>query len=213
MLAITSLLSAVGPTTHDPSPPSLTVIEASVQQAAELEVAVQRFVNEELTLPELRVRYSPEPDGCYGHLGTFTRTTTPWTITICSDLAFVPTHELAHAWLETNLDTATRRSYLRARHKASWNDKQADWSERGVEDAAFIIQQNLMITPPSPLTPEWQARAAAYELLTGRPSPLRRTGDLDVGPSIIIDSASPDWTDGIQWGSHASARPASVSRR
>jgi len=173
MLVMTSLLSTVGMSSDDATRPRVTIERATAAEAATLDIALQRFADAHLRLPELNVRFSDSPADCYGFLGIFATGTTPWTITICSDLAFVPTHELAHAWLETNLDAETRDRYLHARHIKSWDDKQADWHDRGVEDAAFIIQQNLMITPQSPLSPEWQRRADAYELLTGRMSPLR----------------------------------------
>jgi hypothetical protein len=173
MLVMTSLLSILGVPTDDTPEPLVTVEHATASQTAEVDTAIQRFADANLTLPDLNVRFSDNPADCYGYLGTFVTSTTPWTITICSDLAFVPTHELAHAWLERNVDAETRDRYLHARHIKSWDDKRADWNDRGVEDAAFIIQQNLMITPPLPLSAEWQRRADAYELLTSRSSPQR----------------------------------------
>ena len=42
------------------------------------------------------------------------------------------------------------------------------------EDAAFIVQQNLRDVAPSVLaSATWVERIAAFELLTGTPSPLR----------------------------------------
>ena len=174
MLALTALLSTVGASSDDTNRSRLTVEHATAAQAAQLDAAVQHFADADLALPHLNVRFSDDPADCYGHLGIFDRATTPWTITICSGLAFVPTHELAHAWLETNIGAEARARYLRARHLQHWDDKQADWSERGVEDAAFIIQQNLMITPQTPLTGEWRSRADAYEQLTEQPAPYAR---------------------------------------
>ena len=174
ILSIASLLSVLGATSNHSARPRLTVEHANTAQTVALDVAVRRFADGNLTLPDLNVRFSDDPAAdCYGYLGTFDAATTPWTITICSDLAFVPTHELAHAWLDANVDVQTRDRYLRARRIERWDDKHDDWSERGVEDAAFVIQQNLMITPPTPLSSEWQDRANAYELLTGNTAPLR----------------------------------------
>lgn len=173
LLSITPLPAIVAVSSDDPTRARLTVEHATAAQTADIDVAVQRFADAHLSLPDLNIRFSDDPVDCYGYLGTFDSATTPWTIAICSDLAFVPTHEFAHAWLEARVDGDTRTRYLRARHKERWDDKRDDWSERGVEDAAFIIQQNLMITPPTPLTPEWKSRADAYELLTGHTSPLR----------------------------------------
>lgn len=175
VLAITSLLAISG--AADDAPPNagsrrLIVQNATAEQSADLTRAISRFDAARLTLPDLNIRFSNDAADCNGHLGIFDHATAPATITICSDLAFVPTHELAHAWIETNVDHATRDRYLQARHLQIWNAKSADWTDRGVEDAAFIVQQNLMMSPRTPLSPEWQRRVDAYETLTGRASPI-----------------------------------------
>ena len=172
-LAIASILSSIGAAGHYSTPPRLTIENANATQVAAIDAAAQRFADANLTLPDLTIRFGDDPADCYGHLGIFDAATTPWTITICSDLAFVPTHELAHAWLDSNLSGQTRDQYINLRDKANWDDKHAEWSDRGVEDAAFVIQQNLMITPRLPMSEEWQSRLDAYELLTGQTAPLR----------------------------------------
>ena len=159
MLAVTSVLPGVGPTSHDPHPPRLTIENATPAQVATVDTAAQRFAAANLTLPDLTVRFSDDAADCFGHLGTFDASTPTWSIMVCSDLAFVPTHELAHAWLDSNVDANTRHQYLRARHQDNWDDKRADWSDRGVEDAAFVLQQNLMMSPRSALSEEWQSRS------------------------------------------------------
>jgi hypothetical protein len=174
VLAITALLYSVGAPNDDAARQPLTVKHASAAETAGLDVATQRFAAAGLTLPPLIVAFSDDPADCYGHLGIFDAATTPWTITVCCDLAFVPTHELAHAWLDANMDTAARHQYLTVRRIERWDEKRDEWSDRGVEDAAFVIQQNLMITPPTPLSAEWRRRADAFELLTGHVSPLRK---------------------------------------
>ena len=94
----------VGGPNDDAARQPLTVKHASAAETAGLDVATQRFAAAGLTLPPLIVAFSDDPADCYGHLGIFDAATTPWTITVCSDLAFVPTHELAHAWLDANMD-------------------------------------------------------------------------------------------------------------
>ena len=106
VLAITSLLYLVGGPNDDAARQPLTVKHASAAEIAGLDVATHRFAAAGLTLPPLIVAFSDDPADCYGHLGIFDAATTPWTITVCSDLAFVPTHELAHAWLDANMDSA-----------------------------------------------------------------------------------------------------------
>lgn len=172
-LAITSIMSSIGAAGQHSTPPPLAIENANATQVAAIDAAAQRFADANLKLPDLTVRFGDDSADCYGHPGIFNAATTPWTITICSDLAFVPTHELAHAWLDANLHAETRQQYLNLRDKANWDDKHAEWSDRGVEDAAFVIQQNLMITPRLPLSEEWQSRLDAYELLTGQTALLR----------------------------------------
>jgi hypothetical protein len=174
-LGITAILSCIGTAGHSSNPPRLTIENATPTQVAVIHTAAQRFADANLILPDLTIRFGDDPADCFGHLAIFDVATTPWTITICSDLAFVLTHELAHAWLDSNMSGPTREQYLSLRDKANWDDKHAEWSDRGVEDAAFVIQQNLMITPRSPLSEEWQTRLEAYELLTDQTTPLRGT--------------------------------------
>ena len=57
---------------------------------------------------------------------------------------------------------------------ATWSDHSVPWAQRGVEDAAFVVQQNLRAVAPTALaSATWADRIAAFELLTGMPSPLR----------------------------------------
>ncbi len=184
ILGITSLLSLVAPPSADGTrQESFTVRHATAAQRAELEVAMRRFAAAGLALPPVVVTFSDDPADCYGHFGIFDGSATPSAITVCSDLKYVPTHELAHAWLHAHVDRAARRSYLNTRRLERWNDKRDEWSDRGVEDAAFVIQQNLMITPGTPLSAEWVSRVGAYELLTGQRSPvLQRSKSSELGP-------------------------------
>ncbi len=48
----------------------------------------------------------------------------------------------------------------------------SSWTERGVEDVAFTIQQNLMATNPPLASSTWAERVEAYAQITGQPSPL-----------------------------------------
>lgn len=152
--------------------PSVAVVGADAEERARLDQALARFRDNGLELPDLTVRFSGHQGDCAGHLGLFEQSVTPWRLSICSELAFVPTHELAHAWEAANLTDDDRARHTLARGLASWNDPGVAWKDRGVEDVAFIIQQNLMATNPPLESPTWIERMGAYELLTGRPSPL-----------------------------------------
>jgi hypothetical protein len=152
--------------------PAGRVIGATAAQRAHLDESLGLFEDAGLVLPRLDVVFGADPAACHGYLGTFDRSTDPWTVTICSDLDFVVPHELAHAWEAANVDDATRDAYLAHRGLQVWRSASVEWGDRGVEDAAFIVQQNLTAGPVRLESDAWQERTAAYEVLTGRPSPL-----------------------------------------
>jgi len=154
--------------------PDIVVVGADAAQQAAVNEALNRFVENGLELPDLEIRFLDDEAGCQGHYGLFSTGFTPWRISICSDVDFVITHELAHAWERATLDDHDREMYLAARGLSTWKDRGVPWNERGAEDAAFIIQQNLMTISIPQTSPRWQDRMAAYELLTGRASPVTR---------------------------------------
>jgi hypothetical protein len=152
--------------------PRVVVVGADADQRLWLDEALVRFAANGLELPDLEVRFFDDDAACGGHQGLFQQSFTPWRILICSDLEFVATHELAHAWEAANVDDDFRAAYVARRGLPTWNGSGFDWNERGVEDLAFVVQQNLMATDPPLTSPTWADRVAAYELITGRPSPL-----------------------------------------
>jgi len=156
-----------------PAEATIIVIPATAEHQATIAEAVAAFEAAGLQVPSAKILFSDDKRDCAGHLGLFQPAPEQWRITICSELAFVPVHELAHAWIEANVDKNTQRAYIELRGMASWNSSSDDWNERGVEDAAFVIQQNVTAADLDHLTNEWERRAAAYELLVGAPSPLR----------------------------------------
>lgn len=166
--------------------PAITVVGADPAEQTRLDEALVRFRDNGLHLPDLEVHFLDE-SGCLGHLGFFQEGFRPWRILLCSDLDFVPTHELAHAWVAANLDESDQDRYIGVRDLTHWSDKNITRSERGEEDAAFMVQQNLMAANPQLTSRAWQDRLAAYELLTGRPSPLAQaTGHMTAGASRHI---------------------------
>lgn len=155
--------------------PSIDItVGATPERQTELDSAVEVFSSNGLDLPDLDVRFFDDPVDCNGHPGLFFDEVKPRRVLICSELSFVLPHELAHAWASYNLDDADRARYTEARGFETWDDKAADWSDRGTEDAAFIIQQNLRGAEVSQTSSAWLERMATYELLTGQTSPLRR---------------------------------------
>jgi hypothetical protein len=136
-----------------------------------LDEAVARFARAGLLLPDVSVGFSDSDDACRGHLGLFDPNSTPWRVDVCSDLEFVLTHELAHAWAAANLDESQRAAYVAYRQLAAWNDPDLHWRERGAEDAAFVMQQVLMAEHVRQDSSVWTERVDAYEQLTGGSPP------------------------------------------
>lgn len=154
------------------SGPTIVVFGADADQRAELDRAVARFTANGLDLPDLEVHFFADEEGCGGHLGLFQQSPKPRRVYVCSGLPFVTTHELAHAWASHNLDELDRARFLEHRDLAVWDGASTPWMERGTEDAAFVIQQNLMAESAPRSSPVWAARIEAYAVLTGRASPL-----------------------------------------
>lgn len=163
-------LAESGPNTR--MDPIVVVHGASAEEAERVDVALARFRKNGLKLPDIDIVFVPDDDACNGNLGLFQALNKPWTLTVCSDFEFVVTHELAHAWVEAHLDEQAQTIYTTARGLESWNDRGSEWADKGIEDAAFIIQQNLMQTISPRMSRTWRERMTAYELLTGQGSPL-----------------------------------------
>lgn len=60
---------------------------------------------------------------------------------------------------------------MRYRGWASWNDQDANWDERGAEQAAVTIAMVLKWQSGSIDNPEFVERLCSYEILTGKPLP------------------------------------------
>ncbi len=147
--------------------PRIEIVASTAEKHARVDEAVDRFVGRGLALPDLDIAFFDDPASCDGALGRFQPLHTPWRIRVCSDLDFVVTHELAHAWEKANLSDEQRTAHLEYRGLEAWNDPDVDWNQRGAEDAAFVIQQMLMVENP-PETTTWRDRSEAFERLTGR---------------------------------------------
>ncbi len=145
--------------------PNIVVTDPTLENNARVAEAVDRFIANGLALPDLDIAFFDDSSSCDDALGRFQRQHSPWRIKICSDLDFVITHELAHAWENANLSDKERNEYLELRGLDAWNDPASDRNERGTEDAAFVIQKSLMTTNP-PDSATWRDRIEAFERLT-----------------------------------------------
>lgn len=159
---------------EDPPTPSPTVVVegATPAQADRLALALDRFAEAGLQLPDLHVEFPTDPEGCHGHLGLFALRHGTARILICGEEEFLYEHELAHAWEATSVSDETRAVFMEYRGYETWSSSTVPWQERGVEGAAFILQQGVAGIALQPtLSAEWISRLVAYELLTNRLAP------------------------------------------
>jgi hypothetical protein len=178
-----STATTAPPVVGSPPHPAVSVRGATADDRLRLEEALTRFEDAGLDLPELVVVFSIDEADCSGHSGRFRSSTTPWQISICADNNAVYEHELAHAWERKNLTDDRRDAFMALRGYDVWSGADVPWNRRGVEGAAFVVQQGLAGVPLAPaLSNEARSRMEAYELLTGRPAPrlIRWMSDRDV---------------------------------
>ena len=152
--------------------PRVTLDPDDRAHRSRLDEALERFARAGLLLPDVEVGFSDSDEACHGHLGLFDPNSSPWRVDVCSDLEFVLTHELAHAWAKANLDEAERAAYVAHRGLPAWHGPDLHWRERGAEDAAFVMQQVLMAEHVRQDRSVWAERFDAFEQLTGRRPPV-----------------------------------------
>lgn len=163
----------VAPTAFVPTSslyPELTIDGGSQSQRDRLALAVVRFRDAGLPLPDLAIVFASDPDACHGFYGLYQHDDRAPRITYCSEIEFVYEHELAHAWEAHSATDQQRQSFMDMRGYTVWADENITWNESGREGAAFIIQQTIggFDVPYAP-TAEFLDRSAAFTALTGRP--------------------------------------------
>ena len=110
--------------------------------------AIQTFESAGWPLTNLEVRVGGD-DGCGGNAGTRSVTNGHDLVELCTDTQFVLLHELGHVWSSRYLDSERRAAWLELRGLTSWSD--ADYSDRGTEQAAIIIAFGLFDTWYTPM--------------------------------------------------------------
>lgn len=152
------------------SSPEITFVGGTAEQHQRMQDAIRRFTDAGVVLPALTVEFGTARETCNGHHGVFRPRS--MTIAICSEVDSVFEHELAHAWERTTITDDTRNAFMAVRGYEVWSDHEVPWNRRGVEGAAFVIQQGLSTVPlPPALGDEFTSRMQAFELLTGVPAP------------------------------------------
>lgn len=159
------------PTTS--STPMIKAENATAGQLDRLWVAVERFIDKGLELPDLDVVFTRDQSACEGAKGLFTTDSVPWRVTFCSaEIDTVFEHELAHAWERANVSEKQRGRFMRETGYTVWRSHEVPWNQRAVEGVAVVIQQGVSGLPlPPALGSEAIERLVAFEHLTGRPDP------------------------------------------
>lgn len=143
-----------------------------------------RFQAAGLVPPRARFVFYDDTRKCRLRRGLFHPGTR--TIEICNLNRETLVHELAHAWVETNLTEEAKADFMRHRGLATWNDHSVPWADRATEHAAEIVawgveEESRLI---SWMTPEGQhtlrlltipdstpdVLAMSFQLLTGIPA-------------------------------------------
>ena len=188
LMATITVLVLAGSTRSEPKPPVVLAspaesrasetpgfpyIGATPARDARMKLALERFADAGLKLPPLLIVFRSSVTDCGGAHGRFNPSTTPWTITICSDeIDTVYEHELAHAWDRANLSDFQRQAFMKFRQLTVWSSGESAWNDRGLEWVAIVIQQGLSGLPlPPVLGDETISRLKAYEMLTGGIAP------------------------------------------
>lgn len=123
-------------------------IEAMVVWALDL------FDEAEMELPPLVINHHGEDtEPCNGRIGLHRTTAARSVVELCTDDVSFPTqamilHELAHAWVDHNVDEERRLAFQELRGYEYWHDyDEARWHENGTEQAAEIIAWGLFDRP------------------------------------------------------------------
>ena len=143
------------------SPPASTTatveyrdVPADIEAMAEW--AIGLFAEAEMTLPPLEINHHGDDTAhCDGHDGLHRPRDGFSIVELCTDDVGFPTqamvlHELAHAWVDHNVDAETRRSFQELRGNEHWHDyAAATWHDNGIEQAAEIVAWGLFDRPMS----------------------------------------------------------------
>ena len=153
--------------------PTVNVVGGNAAQLQRLDLALDRFGEAGLLLPDREVVFAPSKTECGGSRGRFDSRFVPWRITICSEeIDIIYEHEMAHAWEAATLTAEQRAGFMELRGYSVWDDGCVSPNECGVERAAFIIQQGVSGLPlPPALCAEQLSRLEAFEFLAGFPDP------------------------------------------
>ncbi len=175
-LIVCLALAALAFGSRAPVAPARPMVISGATAAEERAIhwALRRFQEGGLTeMPALEFFPHDSRDTCGGYLGLYYA----GRIDLCIEGLLRPyarkftLHEIAHGWIEANVDQGVIERFMRERRITAWDDRNIPWSERGAEQAAEIVTWGLgegEIAPLLPTPVAAETLASLYVLLTGR---------------------------------------------
>ena len=165
---------AFGPKTPAQAPRPLTIVGATAAEERAVDWAFHRYAQAGLrNMPPLDIHLYRDHGPCNGGLGLANQ----GRIELCTRESSesyqrkIALHEMAHAWIATNVGGDVLAAFMQRRGVDGWNDRTEPWKERGTEQAAEVVTWGLGEGEISPLLPEVPDAATLtnlYEMLTGR---------------------------------------------
>lgn len=152
----------------------LTIHGADAAEEQAVDWALHRYRLAGLEdMPSLDVYLHPSHEACNEGIGLYHagRIDLCTTTSSASYQRKFALHEMAHAWIESNVEPASLDRFMQVRGIATWNDRSDDWKDRGTEQAAEIVTWGVgegEIAPLLPETADVRTLGGLYELLTGR---------------------------------------------
>ena len=135
----------------------LVIHGANAAEERAIDWSIRRYREAGLEgMPDLEVYVHRSNEGCRDGIGYYLA----GRIDLCTKASSEPyqrkfaLHEMAHGWIEANVDGAVLDRFMQVRGIATWNDRSFDWKERGTEQAAEIVTWGLGEGEIAPLLPE-----------------------------------------------------------
>lgn len=124
---------------------------ATPEQSEMVAEAIAQFDDAGMELPALQIEFYDSDRGCKGHAGLFVAAS--WDpeavvdrITICFHHRLILLHEMAHAWINHNVNDVTRAAFVEHWGLNGWSNLDDPYADRGIERAAqtiaFTLNQN-----------------------------------------------------------------------
>lgn len=173
LLGLVVAATLLGGQRSAPAREPLVIHGANAAEERAIDWSIRRYRTAGLDgMPDLEVYLHRSHEDCNGGIGLYHA----GRIDLCTEASSEPyqrkfaLHEMAHGWIEVNVDGAVMGRFMEIRGIDAWNDRVADdWKDRGTEQAAEIITWGLgegEIAPLLPETTDPETLARLYRLLT-----------------------------------------------